>query len=349
MDYAFVLREAGIRGPAGPILEGITASIRSGAVTVLLGPGGTGKSLLLRALSGRELPEGFSREGAWLRSSQLDGRSMWWGPQRRRDGNEPVTADWSKDLVLIDEPAIPDAQSRQELVERIRERKKGGAVVAVTHDVSFAQEIADDVYLLCAGIVAARGAAPQFFESPPGPLAAHFVAQGNGWPKNKEDLCSLPSHFRWFVPGRLAGMGVPGLLDDVDTDLRALEQAGIRTLVSLTEQPFSHPSLSERHLFVRHFAIRDMDVPPVARTASLCRDLMRMVDQGQRVAVHCRAGLGRTGTIIGAYHAWRGETPKRAIERVREICPRCIQNRAQEQFIRRFSDAVGPAPTRAPT
>jgi len=339
-----MLRQAGLRSPDDVVLSGVDASIRDRAVTVLLGPGGTGKSLFLRALSGRELPPGFALDGAWLRGETAP-VDTWWGPQRQREDLEATPIDWSKRVLLIDEPALPDEQSREELVKRLTAHKAaGGAAVVVTHDISFAREVADDVLLLCSGGVAARCAAPTFFEEPPGPLAARFLVHGNVWPANDGEITALPSHFRWYAPGRLGGMGVPGLMDDVANDLRALQQAGVRTLISLTETPFEHESLKELRIFVRHFAIDDMGVPSITKTASLCRDLARLLDRGERVVVHCRAGLGRTGTIIGAYWVWCGEQPQRAIERVRGICQRCIQNRAQEHFIERFADAVGPPP-----
>ncbi|MAQ14002.1 MAG: hypothetical protein CMN30_04300 [Sandaracinus sp.] len=343
MNAVFLLREAGIRGPTAPILSGITASIRDRATTVLLGPGGTGKSLFLRSLAGRPLPEHVGLEGAWLRSGP-DVTDMWWGPQKRREDPEPAQdVDWDRRLLLIDEPALPDECSRRSLAERLAAHSRRGAAVVVTHDVAFARAVADDVYLLCAGGIAARGATPFFFDEPPGPLAQRFVHHGNVWPTCPEEISPLPSHFRWYVPGRLGGMGTPGLLQDVECDLRALQQAGVRTLLSLTEEPFRHPTLGERRIYVRHFGIRDMDVPPLARTASLCRDIARLVDQGERVVVHCRAGLGRTGTILAAYHVWCGDDPERAIQRVRDISPRSIQTTGQERFVTRFAESLAPA------
>lgn len=63
---------------------------------------------------------------------------------------------------------------------------------------------------------------------------------------------------------------------------------------------------------------------------------------GEVVAFHCRAGLGRTGTLLACQLIWSGERAIRAIERVRQINPRAIQSDEQVAFLRAFELAVRP-------
>jgi atypical dual specificity phosphatase len=60
------------------------------------------------------------------------------------------------------------------------------------------------------------------------------------------------------------------------------------------------------------------------------------MQDGDVVAFHCRAGLGRTGTMLAAQLVWAGHPPRAAIDTVRSINPRCIQSDAQIQFLRQF-------------
>jgi protein-tyrosine phosphatase len=50
---------------------------------------------------------------------------------------------------------------------------------------------------------------------------------------------------------------------------------------------------------------------------ALVAELKETLDRGGRVAVHCRAGLGRTGVVAALLAIVFGDTPGQAIRRVR--------------------------------
>jgi atypical dual specificity phosphatase len=338
----FVLEGATVRRAGTKILGPMSFRVRDRAITVVLGPAGTGKSSLLRALAGTqfdvELEGRCDRYGAARDSTQIG-----WHPQRARHG-APGDRDglrWLLDprpLLLLDEPERGLSDDDCKALERgLRAHATRGAAVVVTHHIGFARRVADEVVLLCDGRLHAAGSAPGFFESPPSALAARFLRDGNCWPTPFAP--SLPSHFQWVLPGKLAGCGSPGLLGEADADLLALAQAGVTLLVSLTEEPLPLSWLRDLGIRGRHLPIRDMGIPAIAPTARLCREVEREMVTGA-VAVHCHAGLGRTGTVLAAVLVWRGESPERAITKLRALKPGFIQTRSRESFVRRFAEAV---------
>ncbi|MFV8749452.1 protein-tyrosine phosphatase family protein [Nannocystaceae bacterium ST9] len=141
--------------------------------------------------------------------------------------------------------------------------------------------------------------------------------------------------FSWIIDRKLAGSGRPGLLADLDDDLAFIESQGIRTIVSLTE--LRDESLARRPQFENlHFPIPDMSFPTPRFAATICERVIESMERGA-VLLHCHAGHGRTGTIAACCLVALGETPERALLRVRVINPRYIQTPSQEQCIRHFA------------
>ncbi|MFO0571418.1 MAG: protein-tyrosine phosphatase family protein [Polyangiaceae bacterium] len=232
---------------------------------------------------------------------------------------------------------MTSASSSEELTRLLRDHTRRGAALVVTHDLGLARRVADRVALLVAGALIAEASCDEFFERPPHPLARRFLEQGNCWP-GSGGVPELPPHFRWIVSDRLAGMGKPGLLAPVENDLDAIAIAGVRLLVSLTERPLPAELLRARGIRGRHFPIADMGVPAMLQTARLCNEISRAMDAGEGVAVHCHAGLGRTGTILAAVLVWRGAQPSQAISELRATGRAYVQNEAQERFVQRFAE-----------
>ena len=357
----FELRDVTLLKHGDPLIGPFSLAIRDRAVTAILGPAGTGKSTLLRALSGQALAAAFSLRGeidyrgatlstdaarpahpvqgiafAQQHSNRLlveaAARPSATPPWRHAMVGEPST-------VLLDEPTRGCSEGELDALRAaLDEQRARGCAVVVTHDVGFMRAVADDVCLFVAGNLVAAGNARALLSEPLPPLLERFLAQGNCWPAPAAP--PLPPHFRWVLPGRLAGMGRPGLVGDVESDLCAIASAGIELLVTLTEEPPAPAQLSAFGLQSRHFPIRDMGVPALGAAARLCSEMERRIESGQSVAVHCMAGLGRTGTILAAFLVWTGTDPQQAIAQIRRLSPGYIQTRQQEQFVHSFAEQV---------
>ncbi|MEM8994404.1 MAG: dual specificity protein phosphatase family protein [Acidobacteriota bacterium] len=148
----------------------------------------------------------------------------------------------------------------------------------------------------------------------------------------------------WIRTGLLAGAPRPGLLDPLADDVDQLRRFGFEVVLNLTETPIDLGDDAD-DLEVVHFPIVDMGVPMPDAVEELCRDLWRRIDAGTPVLVHCKAGLGRTGTILACMLVYRGAAPEDATTEVRLVNSRFIQNQIQEHFVRRFADFLGKADT----
>jgi len=111
------------------------------------------------------------------------------------------------------------------------------------------------------------------------------------------------------MPGKLALMARPRAGDWLEDEIGHWRASGIDAVVSLleTEEVSDLGLQRERALCERHgidflpFPIADRGVPASMReTKALAEALLERITKGQGVAVHCRAGIGRSSIIAGS-------------------------------------------------
>jgi len=157
-----------------------------------------------------------------------------------------------------------------------------------------------------------------------------------------------PSGFHWLLRGQLAGTPWPGVVHDVRYDLDVLRSVGITRLISLTEAPFDPVLAAQFGMSCLSSPMPDMAPPTQAQALALCHAVDAALRAGEVVAVHCHAGLGRTGTVLVSYALWRARgqlSAMQALADARRIHPGWVQSSAQVQFLETFAAALAAGVT----
>src|SRR6516225_7673154 len=104
---------------------------------------------------------------------------------------------------------------------------------------------------------------------------------------------SRPYGFSWIDKPLLAAMARPQALEELEW----LRSQGIQILLSLTEEPPRRDWINQAGLMGYHVPIYDMEAPTPEQLQSCLTTIERAGASNMGLAVHCTAGLGRTGTI----------------------------------------------------
>ncbi len=167
-------------------------------------------------------------------------------------------------------------------------------------------------------------------------LAARPVSEASPAPAPPKP----PRWFQWILWGRLAGMSRPGLLDELAKDVRTLKAQGVTSIVSLEEEPLHHEALAAAGFATLHFPVVDMAVPSLADALRLGTEILARIDRGESVALHCKAGLGRTGTMLAICLILRGYSAVHVFVFLRQLNPYYIQSDAQHRFVEDFAHSL---------
>jgi atypical dual specificity phosphatase len=260
-------------------------------------------------------------------------------------------------LVCADEPCVGLDDDGAALVLRVLARvAEERAVVLVTHNRREALALGGNVALIAGGRVQEIAPVEAFFRAPATRAGEQYVQTGGcAEPSIDAEPAELDESFvaarraeardrlRWVLPGVLAGLPRPGLLGEIEADLEAVAAGGIRALFTLEEEATVPAALAARFgIDVRHFPIPDMQPPSPEDAVALCVAIDGSVAASRAVGVHCRAGLGRTGTVLCAHLVWRGCAFEYALDATRRVEPRFVQSASQLDFLRGFArtDAV---------
>lgn len=142
-----------------------------------------------------------------------------------------------------------------------------------------------------------------------------------------------PSGFSWIEKPLLAALARPNGPEDFSW----LRANGIELLLSLTEDRPRRDWAEDANLLVYHEPLEDMEAPGQDQLDRCVSAILRANEKQMGVAVHCGAGLGRTGVVLAAYFVAKGLSAGNAMARIRRLRPGSIETDEQAAAVEMFA------------
>jgi atypical dual specificity phosphatase len=134
-----------------------------------------------------------------------------------------------------------------------------------------------------------------------------------------------------------------GALAAFEDDLPLLVRAGIGSVVSLLNIPSDAAVYASAGLGYLCLPIPDGYAPSLEQMLEFLRFEREQHGMGRVVAVHCAAGLGRTGTVLAGYLIAGGNSVESAIVHIRAVRRGAIETSEQVRFLHDLPAALGSA------
>ncbi|XP_046561641.1 protein tyrosine phosphatase domain-containing protein 1-like isoform X1 [Haliotis rubra] len=177
----------------------------------------------------------------------------------------------------------------------------------------------------------------------------------NQWSKKQMDIDGIYSN---WVTEKILAMARPTHMAIKEKKLLdAFENAGIKTVINL-QMPGEHAScgegldksgfsydpqqLMEKGIFFYNFGWNDYGVASMSTLLDIAKVMQFGLSEG-KIAIHCHAGLGRTGLMIACYLVFTNrELSSDAVQYVRSRRPNSIQTGEQVRTVAEFEEYLKP-------
>lgn len=152
-----------------------------------------------------------------------------------------------------------------------------------------------------------------------------------------------------FCPGKKVTGAFSGgnWFRDLELDMSEIRAWGANIVLTLLESwEFKDMQVEGLGTAVHNFGIewrwleiQDGGIPEgkvLERWQPIKSELIDRLQRGERVFVHCRGGLGRTGTLTAEILVELGEPLDIAMQRIRAARPGTIETQAQEDYLEKI-------------
>lgn len=167
-------------------------------------------------------------------------------------------------------------------------------------------------------------------------------------------------HCYWLCAGRVLAGEHPGAAgaDALSRRVAAIEAAGATLFVDLTAAADRVPAYAPVTARRLSFAIADFGLPGIDAMRRTLDAILAESGRGGLVYLHCKAGVGRTGTVAGCLLVEQGFSGDEALALLqrkwaaaeqRVDSPRTPETPAQELFVAQWEPMRSAAPAPGPT
>lgn len=151
-----------------------------------------------------------------------------------------------------------------------------------------------------------------------------------------------------FCPGKHQQAARTGIWQrDMHADIRAIKKSGACMVISLIElHEFAELQVATLPAVVKaaglawvHLPIVDLCVPNQSWMrvwGNFGQAIVATLSRGESVFIHCKGGLGRTGTVAACLLIESGMAASDAIRAVRAVRRGTIETQAQEDFVAHY-------------
>ncbi|MDD7984885.1 dual specificity protein phosphatase family protein [Lentisphaera marina] len=139
------------------------------------------------------------------------------------------------------------------------------------------------------------------------------------------------SHYEkiwWLEDNKIGGMPKPPV-----EEIANLKKSGLGAIASFLEGQDNLEEYRENGIEFFWSPIVDDEAPTKEQVAEFVKFVEKTLEQGLSLAVHCKGGNGRAGTMLAAYYMSKGKSSEEVLKFMRGINPRAVATEVQEQFL----------------